>query len=181
MRNDDITRRSFLGSGSVLAAGSMLTTLGTGAGAVDLNQVEKLVKNGRIRQAVSRWCYKKWSLDELCEVCTRLGILGIDLQGPEAFPTLKKHGLVCTMVSSHKLPNGLCDKQFHAECLAKLRTSIEAASDAGYPNVISFSGNRRGIPDDVGIENAVLALKEVVGYAESKKVTICLEYLNSKV
>ena len=47
--------------------------------------------------------------------------------------------------------------------------------------MISFSGNRRGIPDDVGIENAVAALKKIVGHAEKKKVNIVLEYLNSKV
>ena len=35
--------------------------------------------------------------------------------------------------------------------------------------------------DEEGIENSVAALKQVAGYAEEKKVTICLEYLNSKV
>lgn len=47
--------------------------------------------------------------------------------------------------------------------------------------MISFSGNRRGIPDDVGVENAVEALKKIAGYAEQKKINIVLEYLNSKV
>lgn len=37
------------------------------------------------------------------------------------------------------------------------------------------------MPDDVGIENTVEGLKKIVGYAEKKKVNICLEYLNSKV
>ena len=85
------------------------------------------------------------------------------------------------MVSSHSLTNGLADKKFHDACLAKLRDAIDATADAGFPNVISFSGNRRGIPDDVGIENAVEALKKIAGYAEKKKITINLEYLNSKV
>jgi hydroxypyruvate isomerase len=58
---------------------------------------------------------------------------------------------------------------------------VRATADAGFPNVISFSGNRRGIPDDVGIENAAEALKKIVGHAEKRKITICLEYLNSKV
>ena len=44
-----------------------------------------------------------------------------------------------------------------------------------------MSGNRNGIPDDVGIDNAVIALKQVAGLAEKKKVNICIEYLNSKV
>ena len=40
---------------------------------------------------------------------------------------------------------------------------------------------RNGIPDDVGIENAVTALKQVAGFAEKNKVNVCIEYLNSKV
>jgi len=62
-----------------------------------------------------------------------------------------------------------------------MRNTSLIAAGAGFPNVISFSGNRRGIPDDVGIENAVEALKKIVGHAEKKKITIFLEYLNSKV
>ncbi len=85
------------------------------------------------------------------------------------------------MVNSHSLTDGLADKKFHDACLAKLRETIDATAEAGFPNVISFSGNRRGIPDDVGIENSVEALKKIVGHAEKKNVTICLEYLNSKV
>ena len=181
MNSRDLSRRSFLTHTSLATAGTMTTALTAGVGALDLSGIEKLTQHDRINQSVSRWCYKKWSLDELCEVSKKLGIKAIDLQGPSSFPTLKKHGLACSMVSSHSLPNGLCDTKFHAECITKLRSAIEASAAAGYPNVISFSGNRRGIPDDVGIENAVTALKKVVGFAEEKKVTICLEYLNSKV
>jgi len=47
--------------------------------------------------------------------------------------------------------------------------------------VITFPGNRAGMPDDVGVENSVIAMKKIAGYAEKKGVTICLEYLNSKV
>jgi len=148
---------------------------------MELEKIERVATKGHINQSVSRWCFGKWSLDQLCEVSKRLGIKAIDLLGPGDFATVKKHGLVCSMVSSHSLTNGLADKKFHAQCLAKLREAIDATSDAGFPNVISFSGNRRGIPDDVGIENAVEALKKIAGHAEKKKITINLEYLNSKV
>ncbi len=181
MNSNDLSRRTFLSNTSLMAAGAVSAVLTGGAHALDVENVERLVKNDRINQSVSRWCYGKWSLDELCAVCQRMGIKAIDLQGPNAFDTLKKYGLACSMVNSHSLPNGLADTKFHAECLTKLRTAIEACSDAGFPNVISFSGNRRGIPDDVGADNAVAALKKIVGFAEKKKVTICLEYLNSKV
>ena len=49
------------------------------------------------------------SLEELATEAAAMGMVGIDLLGPNDFPTLKKHGLVCTMVSSHPLKDGLCD------------------------------------------------------------------------
>ncbi len=183
MSSNPLTRRGLIRGSSLLAAGALAGRLtGTAAAAaVDLDKVQTVADKGRINQGVSRWCFGKWSLDELCQVSKKLGLKGIDLLGPEDFATVKKYGLVCSMVNSHSLGDGLADKKFHDACLAKLRESIDATSDAGFPNVISFPGNRRGIPDDVGIENTVEALKKIAGYAETKKVTICLEYLNSKV
>ncbi|MHC4407125.1 MAG: hydroxypyruvate isomerase, partial [Planctomycetota bacterium] len=58
---------------------------------------------------------------------------------------------------------------------------MEANAEYGFSNVIAMAGNRNGIPDDVEIENAVAALKQVAGFAEKKKVNVCIEYLNSKV
>jgi hydroxypyruvate isomerase len=49
------------------------------------------------------------------------------------------------------------------------------------PNVICFSGNRKGMDDEEGLHNCVTGLKKIAGYAEKKRVTICLELLNSKV
>jgi hydroxypyruvate isomerase len=182
MRNNPLTRRSLIRNASLVAAGAMATRLtGTAAGAVDLDQVQTVATRGRINQSVSQWCFNKWSLDELCQVSQKLGLKAIDLLGPNDFATVKKYGLVVSMVNSHSLDSGLADKKFHDACLAKLRETIDATSEAGFPNVISFSGNRRGIPDDVGIDNAVDALKKIAGHAEQKNVTICLEYLNSKV
>ena len=145
------------------------------------SQVEQIVKNGRINQSVSRWCYGKIPLDEFCAVVKQMGLKGIDLLGPKDFPTLKKHGLVCTMIETHSLTKGLNNKQNHAQCLDQIRTAIDAAAEYGFPNVISFPGNRDGMSYEEGVENSVDALKQVVGHAEEKKVTICLEYLNSKV
>ncbi|MHC4113573.1 MAG: hydroxypyruvate isomerase family protein, partial [Planctomycetota bacterium] len=132
-------------------------------------------------QSVSKWCYGKFELDEFCAICKKMGMKAIDLLGPSAFPTLKKHGLECSMISTHGLGNGINRKGNHKQCLAKIRDAIDAAAEYGFPNVITFPGNRRGMSDEEGIENSVIALKQVAGHAEKKKVNICLEYLNSKV
>jgi hydroxypyruvate isomerase len=47
--------------------------------------------------------------------------------------------------------------------------------------VITFSGNRKGLPDDQGADNCVAGLNRVKKMAEDNGVTICLELLNSKV
>jgi len=168
-------------SSSLIAAGAIAGTLARAGQAVTADEVERIVKNDRINQSVSKWCYGKFSLDEMCVIGKKMGLKAIDLLVPNDFPTLKKHGLACSMISTHGLTKGINRKENHEECLAKIRTAIDAAAEYKFPNVISFPGNREGMPDDVGIENSVIALKQIAGYAEKKGVTICLEYLNSKV
>jgi len=183
MASNRLTRRTLMRGGSLAAAGAVAAVLARKAGAVDIDMsgIKRVATKGRIKQSVSKWCFGKWSLEQLCEVSARLGLKAIDLLGPSAFETLRKHGLACSMVSTHGLARGLNRTEQHAGCLAKIRDAIDAAAQYGYPNVITFPGNRAGMPDDVGIENTVAALKRIAGYAEKKKVTICIEYLNSKV
>ena len=183
MKNEKLSRRTLIRKTSLAAAGVVAAAVTPKLNAVeiDMDKVEKVATKGRINQSVSKWCFGKWSLDQLCEVSKGLGLKAIDLLGPSAFPTLKKHGLVCSLINTHGLSKGLNRKEQHAGCLANIREGIDAAAEHGYPNVITFPGNRDGMPDDVGIENMVIGLKQVAGYAEKKKVTINIEYLNSKV
>ena len=173
----NISRREILTAGAVLAAAAAGVPLRDAAAA----EIERVVKNGNIKQSVSRWCYSKIPLEKFCEICKKLGLVGIDLLNPDELPIVKEHELVGTMLFSHSLQDGLSHKENHAECLAKIRESIDAAAEYGFPNVICFSGNRKGLPDDVGLENTVAALKQIIGYAEEKEVTLCIEILNSKV
>ncbi|MHC4087574.1 MAG: hydroxypyruvate isomerase family protein [Planctomycetota bacterium] len=180
MKDEKLSRRSFIRYSSLVAAGSVAGVSAHEAGAASA-EVKRIVKIGRINQSVSKWCYGKFKLDEFCAICKKMGMKAIDLLGPSSFPTLKKHGLECSMISTHGLGNGINRKANHEQCLAKIRDSIDAAAEYGFPNVITFPGNRRGMSDEEGIENSVIALKQVAGHAEKKKVNICIEYLNSKV
>ncbi len=181
MNSNQFSRRTFIRNTSLIAAGTIVGALNQKGYAVDIDKLERVLKKGRINQSVSRWCYGKLPLDELCMAAKKIGLKGIDLLRPNAFETLKKHGLVCSMIETHGLVRGINRKENHERCLPKIRQAIEAAAEYNFPNVITFSGNRFGMTDDVGVENAVTALKQVVGSAEKKKVTICIEYLNSKV
>nr|MCU0982149.1 hydroxypyruvate isomerase [Pirellulaceae bacterium] len=140
---------------------------------------------GRIHQSVCLWCYNGYmkkanlNLDGFAAACAKLGLKSIELTGPGEWPTLKKHGLICAMVPSHGIGKGLNRVENHEECLAAVRKGIDQAADAGFPNVITFSGNREGLDDQEGLKNCVAGLKKIAGYAEEKKITVCLEYLNS--
>ena len=114
-------------------------------------------------------------------MAVRLGIPSIELTTPNNFPLLKKHGLLCALTSGHGFAKGFAHVEEHAECLKVLRERIDATAAAGFPSVITFSGFRRGISDASGTKNMVDGLKKIAGYAEEKKVTVCLEMLNSKV
>jgi len=136
---------------------------------------------GRIRQSVVHWCFKPMPVEELATHAARLGLKSVELVAPEYWPMLKKRGLVCAITPSHGFAKGFAHKEEHAECLAILRRSIDESSEAGFSNVITFSGFRRGISDEDGQRNMVEGLKQIVGHAEKKKVTLCLEMLNSRV
>ncbi len=163
------------------AAGIAAAMLGTGPNVLAALEVKRVVKNGRINQSVSRWCYGKVPLDKFANICSQMGLKGIDLLEANDLATVKEAGLVCTMLSSHSLTEGLAHTKNHDECLAKIRASIDSASEFGFPNVICFSGNRYGISEEDGIKNTVDAIKKIIGYAEQKNVTLNMEYLNSKV
>jgi hydroxypyruvate isomerase len=167
------TRRHVLGG---VAAAAVAGIVAPGALAADGP------RKGRIQQSACRWCYGKVELETLASEGKKMGLVGIDLlsPGPE-FDTMKKHGLVCTMTNSHGIHPGLNKKKNHEKCLDAMRKAIEATADAGYKNVICFSGNREGQDDAEGMKVCAEALKQVVGLAEQKKVTLCMELLNSKV
>ena len=139
------------------------------------------VKNDRINQSVVHWCFKPMSVEELAIEAKRMGCKSVEIIGPEHWPTLKKHGLICAISGSHGFAKGFAHKEEHEQCIAALRKSIDATAAEGWPSVITFSGFRRGISDEEGTKNMVEGLKKIVGYAEKKKVTLCLEMLNSRV
>ena len=173
-----MTRRDMMKTAGAGIAAAALT--GSVASAVELSPSEKAVQKGRIKQSACQWCFKSWSQEEFCANAVKLGLYGIDLVGPDWFANLKKNNLVGTMTTSHGITKGLNRKENWDECLGKIRKSLEATADAGFPNVICFSGNREGMDDAEGLKNCAEALKQVVGLAEEKKVTICMELLNSK-
>jgi hydroxypyruvate isomerase len=172
----EMSRRSILKSGSGAVALASLT------GILDGEEKPRMPKN-RIHQSACRWCYEKIPLEDLCIFAAKIGLAGVDLLQPEEWDVPRKHGLICTMGygGGGTIADALNRLENHAAIEEGFRKNIPLAAKAGVPNVITFSGIRRGMSDEEGARNTAIGLNRVKKIAEDHGVNICLEVLNSKV
>jgi hydroxypyruvate isomerase len=168
--NLPMTRRTvakILGAPAILSAAS---------------QVKSVQRKGTLKQSVCRWCYKDVPMEDLARESARLGMVGVDLIGPDDWPTVQKYGLTPTMApGGASIKDGLNRVENHEGIMQRLRENMARAKVAKVPNLILFSGNRAGQPGEQGIENSVKFLNEVKAEAEDLGITLCIELLNSKV
>ena len=180
-----VSRRDVLASAAGLAA---TAAVGVGRTAHADNpapaggSADYKIVNGRINQSVVYWCFEKLLTYDVLAAWRRrdrfeIGRIGVarKLADLEKARTDLRHG------PSHPFTQGFAHKEEHDECLAMLRKRIDQTADFGFPSVITFSGMRRGLSDEEGVANMIAGLKQIVGYAEKKKITVCLEMLNSRV
>lgn len=139
--------------------------------------------NGNIHHSVSRWTYGHLTIEELCALVKSIGFSAIDLVGPNDWPTLKQHNIDSSMCNGAELNlvDGWIHPQFHNELTERYLSHIDLVANAGYKNLICFSGNARGMTREDGLENAVKGLKRVMPYAEKRGVVIQMELFNSKI
>ena len=146
-------------------------------------QTAPVPRKGRIKQSVSRWCYKETPLDQLCAYAAQIGLKAVDLLNPDEYEVPRRYGLVCSMAyaGGGELVSALNRTENHAKIEEGFRKYIPLAAKAGVPNVITFSGNRAGMSDEEGAKNTIAGLNRVKKIAEDNGVVICMELLNSKV
>ncbi len=148
------------------------------------NQLESKLK-GRINHSVCRWCYGDIPFEDLCKAAKKIGLKSIELLDPPDFAMAKKYDLTCAIVSFSKdgfgISKGWNRIENHDKLISMYESLIDQTAKAGFTNLICFSGNREGLDDEQGIKNCALGLKKIMSLAESKKVTIIMELLNSKV
>ena len=150
---------------------------------------------GKINHSACKWCYKDISLDDLCTAGKEFGLKAIDLIDPADFPTMKKHGMHCPMVSFPSaeveiggvkkkigsIPHAFNRLEHHDTLVALYEKLIAESAEAGFMNVICFSGNRDGMDDEQGLENCAVGIKRLLPTCEKHGVTLTMELLNSKV
>ena len=136
---------------------------------------------GRIRQSVMGWCFNPMPAEELAALGKRLGLVAIEGVDATSYPAVKKLGLEISLVGSHGFAKGPIDTANHAEVERSLRKAIDTAVEFDCRSVITFTGMRvAGMRDEVAKQNCIDCWKKVIAYAEEKKVTLCLEHLNSR-
>jgi hydroxypyruvate isomerase len=111
-----------------------------------------------------------------------MGLKGVDLLEINEWDVPRRYGLICTMgyAGGGTIPDALNRTENHAAIEDAFRKNIPLAAKAGVPNVITFSGNRRGMSDDEGARNTIIGLNHLKKIAEDNGVNICMELLNSK-
>jgi hydroxypyruvate isomerase len=179
----NVNRRNALKN---IIAGTAAIGVSSGFSALAMDKSESdqpLRLKGNINHAVCRWCFSSFDVETLCTEAKKIGIQGIDLVGPKDWPTLKKHGLESTMCNGAEinLTDGFNDEKFHEKLIQNYTAMIPLVAEAGYKNLICFSGSRRGKDDETGWNNCVKGLKQLIPLAEKHNVVLVMELLNSKI
>jgi hydroxypyruvate isomerase len=168
-------RRDFIGT----------TATAVAAGRMAWAQAGAVKRKGRIKQGVTQGVFARgMALEDCCKEAARLGIQGFDLIGPMDWPLLRKYGLTPSMYPlgpGGTIQDALNRTENHDKLEKSLRAALDESAAAKVPNVITFSGTRRGMADNVGADNCVTFLNKIKAQAEDKGVTVCMELLNSKV
>jgi len=138
---------------------------------------------GRIHHSVCKWCYGDIPLEKFCAAAKAIGLQSVELLGVSDFPTLKKHGLVCAMVSGVPggITQGLNRIENHDRIVAFYEATAPQVAAAGFKNIICFSGNRDGMSDEEGLDHCARGLRRIMPTCEKHGVVAVMELLNSRI
>jgi len=181
-----ISRRTALRAATLGGLG--LATAGVSvpraASAAALQSQQYLPLRGRINHSVHYWPFtRKLSLAELCQAVKQIGFSAISHLRPDQWSILKAHGVDCPMclcAGALNWANGFATKVAHEELVARYLHHIDLVADAGYRNLLCFSGTRRGMSEEESLANAESGLKRILGHAEKRGVVLAMAMWNSK-
>ena len=148
MMTTPLSRRSALrtlaGSAALLSATGLAPALSSAVAA----EAEKAKLKGNIKHSVSRWCYGKISLEDLCQAGAKMGIESVELLGEKEWPVVKQFGLTCAMCNGpDNIGYGFNRVEHHDKLVQGFTDILPKIAQLGFPNVICFSGNRGGMSD----------------------------------
>src|SRR6476646_5879612 len=114
----------------------------------------------RLKQGLMRVVFgadTKLTFDDQCREAAKIGFKGFDLIGEQDWQTLKKYGLIPTMAGAGPVTfqDGLIHKEAHDKLEPALRAHIDMCASHGVESIISVGGQRRGMSEAEGADNAV--------------------------
>ena len=187
-----MNRRSFLAAGTIAGVAGLANARTARAATSDsayprLSFPKPADAKSRLKLSASRWPWGKFTLDQMCQMCRDLGMQGVDLLEPDDWAVPPRYRLVCSMGYAtvphpeNRLTDGFNRVENHSWLIPAYQRAIPLAAAAKVPNVICFSGSRRGQSDEDGREICARGLAPLIPLAEQHGVTLCMELLNSKV
>jgi hydroxypyruvate isomerase len=178
-------RRTFLASAGSVAAAAQLARGSTVAAAMPSAAVEGIVSANRgptYGHSVCRWCYGGFELKDLCARVKAMGYGSVELLSESEWNVVQDAGLACAVANGPtSIVEGMNRRETHDRIVKEAERLLPLVAKAGIPQMIVFSGNRRGMPDDEGLANCADCLRRIMPAAKAEGVTIVMELLNSKV
>ncbi|QWX84549.1 TIM barrel protein [Cellulophaga sp. HaHaR_3_176] len=170
-------RRTFIGSAAAASIG-VVACKSTNTSSTNTKEIFSLKNN--INHSVCHWCFKDIPLEDFLIYLNELGVKAIDLMGPNEWPLLKKYNIHSTMCNGAEisLTEGWNDPQYHNILIKNYTEIIPKVAEAGYTNLICFSGNRKGMDDTIGLQNCINGLSKIIPLAEKHGVVIQMELFN---
>ncbi len=182
--HDSVSRRSVLRAaalGATTAAVSSVPNLALAQAPRADAQPGFRIRHGRIRQSIMGWTFNPMPTPDLARHCKEIGLVAMEGIDASHYPFVRELGLEISLVGSHGFAKGPVNPANHPQVLQALRNGIDLAVEVKSKKVITFTGMREpGIDDAAAAKNCVDCWKQVIGYAEEKGITLCLEHLNSR-
>lgn len=181
--SQSLNRRELLKRAALSSLALSALPAGTVAAQSSLPSAGDFVGRGNIKHSVAQWTYDFLTLEELCQVVNEIGFSAIDLIGPEQWPILKAHNIDCSMCNGAEisLTEGWNRPEYHGRLIQNYTSHIELMAQAGYTNLICFSGNRDGMDDESGLQNCAVGLRQIMSMAERHNIVVHMELFNSKI
>jgi hydroxypyruvate isomerase len=136
-----------------------------------------------MRQGFSFWCFENLiEPRELFEVAVKIGFSAVELLPESLFALARDSGLQISGINGHNgIVDGLNERQNHARIELEILANLKLAEKWNIPNLICFSGSKRGLDFETGVQITSEGLARVSKHAENAGVNLILELLNSKV
>jgi hydroxypyruvate isomerase len=135
------------------------------------------------QRGFSYWCFENLiEARELFEQAKEIGFSAVELLPESLFSLARDSGLQISAINGHNsIEHGLNERENHARIELEILANLKLAEKWQIPNLICFSGSKRGLDFETGAQIMAEGLVRAATHAENAGVNLILELLNSKI